>query len=220
VGTSRCATIIENAFRRSGNLKRLKAELSVYYWPRVAGAEIAKNVVAERYFNGYLYLKTESATLAHQLTMMNCDIIKRYHAILGPEAIKGVKIKVGSVASVLKTVAPENIPELDEEEQRFIAANCAPIDDPELSGRFKAIMEKAFRQKHRTQAAGSKICLSCNVVIDLEYDYCPVCEIKLKEEILCYINYLKKNRQQIDLSKLPVKINEANIHWIQQILKI
>jgi RNA polymerase subunit RPABC4/transcription elongation factor Spt4 len=220
VVASRCSTIIENTFRRSGSWRRLKGELSVYYWPRVAGTEIAKNVVAERYFNGYLYLKTESATLAHQLTMMNCDIVKRYQKILGHEAIKGVKIKVGSVAPVPKDGLPENIPKLDESEQRFIAANCASIGDPELSDRFKAIMEKAFLNKHRIQAAGSKICLSCNVVIDSQYDYCPICELKLKEEMFCYINYLKKHHQEIDLSKLPIEINEANTHLIRQMLRL
>jgi hypothetical protein len=220
MATSLCSTIIENAFRRSGSLKRLKAELSVYYWPRVAGPEIAKNVIAERYFNGYLYLKTESATLAHQLTLMNSDIIRRFRNILGPKAIKGLRIKVGSITTSLKTVLPENKVKLNESEQRFIETNCETITDPELAFSFKAMMEKAFFNRHKKQADGGNFCRSCNVVIDSVYDYCPVCELKIKEEILCYLNYLKQNHQQIDLSKLPIELNEVNASIIRKIFNI
>jgi hypothetical protein len=220
VATSRCSAIIENTFRRSGSWKRLKAELSVYYWPRIAGPEIAKNVDAVRYFNGYLYLKTESATLAHQLTMMNCDIMKRYQNILGSDALKGVKIKVGSIEVKKEKVKPENIPELDVSEQQFIALNCQQITDPKMAVCFKTMMEKAFLVQHRKKAAGSKTCLSCNVLIDRDYDYCPVCELKLKNEMLCYINYLKKNHQEVDLSKLPIEVNDANMHLIRKMLNL
>jgi hypothetical protein len=220
VATSRCSTIIENTLRRSGNWKRLRSELSVYYWPRIAGPEIAKNVEATRYFNGYLYLKTESATLAHQLTMMNCDIMKRYQKVLGFDALKGVKIKVGSINIKKERIRSDNTPNLDESEIQFIASNYQQIVDPELAVRFKAIMEKAFLDKHRKKIEGNKTCLSCNVLIDPNYDYCPVCELKLKDEMSCYINYLKKNHQEIDLSKLPIEVNDANIHLIRKMLNI
>jgi hypothetical protein len=219
MATSRCFTIIENAFRNLGSLKRLKAGLSVYYWPRVAGPEIAKKVIAVRYFNGYLYLKTESATLAHQLTMMNLDIIKRYRNILGPDLLKGVRVKVGSVASESEPGKSEAILRLDANEEQFIDDNCRPIKDPEMATRFKAVMQKALLEKHRKQACGNKVCLSCNVLIDSKYDYCPVCELKLKEELLCYFNYLKKNHQKIDFDKLPITVNAANIHLIRTMIK-
>jgi hypothetical protein len=220
MATSRCSTIIESAFRRSGSLKRLKGELSVYYWPRIAGPQIAKNVVAVRYFNGYLYLKTESATLAHQLTMMNCDIIKRFHSILGFDALKGIKINIGSIEVQKQKVRPPDIPDLDPREQQFIASNCQQINDVELANRFNAMMEKAFLAKHRQKAEGGKTCLSCSVLIDSDYEYCPVCELKLKDEMLCYINYLKKNHQEIDLSKLPIEVNDANMHLIRRMLNL
>jgi hypothetical protein len=219
MAASQCSKIIENAFRRSGSLKRIKAELSVYYWPRVAGPEIAKKVTAVRYFNGYLYLKTESATLAHQLTMMNCDIIKRYQSILGSDILRGVKVAVGSIAPVSETSKSVVIFKLNEKEQQFIDDNCRQIEDPEMAIRFKAIMEKAILEKHRKQSCVNKVCLSCNVLIDSEYDYCPVCELKLKEELLCYFNYFKKNHQKIDFNQLPIELNAANMHLIRTMLK-
>jgi hypothetical protein len=92
-----CSVIIEKVLRQTGSLQRIKAELSVYYWPRVAGMEIAKKVVAICYCGGYLYLKTESPTLAHQVMMLNRDIMKRYHHLIGSNVIKGIKIKIGSI---------------------------------------------------------------------------------------------------------------------------
>lgn len=218
MATSACSAIIENVFRRNGSLKRLRAELSVYYWPRVAGVEIAKNVAAVRYFNGYLYLKTENPTLAHQLTMMNPDIIKRYRMLLGSDIIKGIKIKIGSIIPEQAVAKAAKITQLAKEEQQFIVENCQTIKDQEVAECFKRLMEKSFEVKHRMKDKGGGSCLSCNVLIEPNQSYCPVCEIKLKEEMSSYINYLKKNNQEINLNELPLAINAANEQLIRKML--
>ena len=215
-----CYTIIESFFRRNGSLKRLRAELSVYYWPRVAGVEIARNVTAVRYFNGYLYLKTENPTLAHQLTMMNPDIIKRYRQLLGPDVIKGIKIKIGSIAPGQTEIKTEKAIQLEKEEEQFIAENCQQIKDPEAAECLRRMMQKSFEARHRIKEAGGGCCLSCNVTIEPNQSYCPVCESKLKDEMLSYVNYLKKNNREVNLSELPLPINAANEHLIRKILNL
>ncbi|HEY8464746.1 MAG TPA: DUF721 domain-containing protein [Bacillota bacterium] len=220
MSTSSCRTIIENIFRRNGSLKRLLAGLSVYYWPRVAGEPLAKEVIAVRCSNGYLYLKTESPTLAHQLLLMNPEIIQRYRSLLGCQIIKGIKIKIGSIGKVEATPEIPAEPGLDEQEQKFIAANCEAIKDPELAQHFKGLMEKSFQARHRLQAEGAGFCLSCNVLIDPAYSYCPVCEIKLKDEILSYLKYLKKNGREIKRSELPLTLKDANEQLIREMLKL
>jgi hypothetical protein len=219
MSTSSFTTIVENVFRRTGSWKRIKAELSVYYWPRIVGGEIAKNVIAERYFNGYLCVKTESSTLAHQLTMMTPDILKRYQTLLGANILKGVRIKVGSVPHSVNRVPKKDCgPVLRDDEVKLIRESCQPLADPELSQRFQKLMERSFKNRRRRESQGGGKCLSCNVPIDLPYSYCPVCEVKLKDEILSYIGYLKKNHQKIKLSDLPLEINEANEILIRRIL--
>lgn len=218
MAVSSCFKVIESFFRRNGSLKRLRAELSVYYWPRIAGVEIAKNVVAVRYFNGYLYLKTENPTLAHQLTMMNPDIVQRYRQLLGPDVIKGIKIKIGSISSEQSEVKTEKVIYLEKEEELFIEKNCQQIKDPEVAECLRRLMQKSFEAKHRIKEEGGGCCLSCNVTIEPNQSYCPVCEIKLKDEMLSYINYLKKNNREVNLSELPLPINAANEHLIRKIL--
>jgi hypothetical protein len=220
MSTSSFTSIVENVLRRTGSWKRMKAELSVYYWPRVVGMEISQNVLAERYFNGYLYVKTESATLAHQLTMMNTDIIKRYQSILGPNILKGVRIKVGSIPRNVRKKETDCQVKLRDDEVKMITESCQSIADPELAKSFQKLMEHSFLTKHQKEAEGGGRCLSCDVSIDSFYRYCPVCEVKLKNEILSYIGYLKKNNHEVKLSDLPLEINEANESLIRKILSL
>jgi hypothetical protein len=218
MSTSSFTAIVENVFRRSGSWRRIKAELSVYYWPRIVGGEIAKNVIAERYFNGYLYVKTESSTLAHQLTMMNADIFKRYRTFLGPDVLKGIRIKIGSIPQVKSNQKIDCGTKLRDDEIKLIRESCQSLADPDLAERFQKLMEHSFLIRHRREDEGGGKCLSCNVSIDSLYSYCPVCEVKLKDEILSYIGYLKKNHREVKLSDLPLEINEANEILIRRIL--
>jgi hypothetical protein len=215
-----CSVIIENALRRIGSLQRIKAELSVYYWPRVAGVEIAKKVTALRYCAGYLYLKTESPTLAHQVTMLNWDIVKRYQHLLGSGVIKGIKIKIGSVDLPKEKIGDNAISGLDQKEQEFVASNCRKIADPEVAEGFQRMMKQALLANHKKQAEGFKPCLSCDVLIDRGNDYCPVCETKLQNELQCYINYLQRNHREVDLKQLPFENNEANKRLLKKILSL
>jgi hypothetical protein len=218
MSTSSFTAIVENVFRRTGSWKRIKAELSVYYWPRIVGGEIAKNVIAERYFNGYLSVKTESSTLAHQLTMMTPDILKRYQTVLGPNILKGIRIRVGSIPQVNSVPKQDCEMALRDDELKLIRESCQSLADPELAKGFQTLMEHSFMNRRRKESQGCGKCLSCNVAVELPYSYCPVCEVKLKDEILSYIGYLKKNQQEVKLSDLPLEINKVNEVLIRRIL--
>lgn len=191
-----CVAIIEQLFRRNGGWKRLQGELSVYYWPRIAGAEIGDKTEPTYFRNGYLYIKTENPALAHQLSLFSSEIVKRYHQQLGIDALKGIKIKIGTI-KVNHTPDHSGVPEMElsEPERRQIDTCAHQISDPKLAEIFTQTMRRSYIHNQRVLAAGGKHCLSCGTVIRSEFNYCPCCERKLIQETEAYLDYFKKKKQ-------------------------
>lgn len=172
--------IIEKLFRKNGGWSRLKGELSVYYWPRVAGSEIAGKVEAIRYRNGFLYLQTENPALAHQVSLFSTDIIKRFQKLLGKNVIKGIKIKIGSVSLQKKQkIARKTDYPLTEAEKGIIKDCSSTLDDPNLAENFSKLIQAFYQNQKQILAEGGHRCPNCQTVISEEYLYCPCCQIKI-----------------------------------------
>ncbi|MGE5605607.1 MAG: DciA family protein [Bacteroidota bacterium] len=172
--------IIERIFRQNGGWFRLKGELSVYYWPRVAGPEIAGKVKAIRYYNGFLYLQTENPALAHQVSLFSLEIVKRFQKVLGKGVIKGIKIKIGPVALEQREHAlPKKDYPLTEREEKLIHDCADKLEDPDLAEHFSKLIQAFYQNQKQVLAEGGHRCSSCQTVISGEYLYCPSCQIKL-----------------------------------------
>lgn len=172
--------IIERIFRQNGGWSRLKGELSVYYWPRVAGPEIAGKVEAIRFYNGLLYLQTENPALAHQVSLFTIEIIKRYQKVLGKGIIKGIKIKIGPVSIKKKEkLTPKEDYQLTECEIKLIKDCSNTLQDTDLADRFSKLILAFYINQKQVLADGGHRCSNCQTVITGEYLYCPCCQIKL-----------------------------------------
>lgn len=180
MSNSSFTNIIERIFRQNGGWSRLKGELSVYYWPRVAGPEIAGKVKALRYYNGFLYLQTENPALAHQVSLFSLDIVKRFQRVLGKGVVKGIKIKIGPVAMAQKE---NSVPKIDHpitaEEQKLINECTDKLKDPDLAEHFSKLIQAFYQNQKQVLAEGGHRCSNCQTVISGEYLYCPSCQIKL-----------------------------------------
>lgn len=172
--------IIEKLFRKNGGWSRLKGELSVYYWPRIAGPEIASKVEAIRYRNGFLYLQTENPALAHQVSLFAPDIIKRFQKVLGKSVIKGIKLKIGPVALKNKHQFTEKIDYTLTEDEKTLIKECSrTLSDPDLAENFSKLIQAFYQNQKQVLAEGGHRCSNCQTVITGEYLYCPCCQIKL-----------------------------------------
>lgn len=192
MSSSSFKAVIESFFKRQGGWTRIKGEMAVYFWPRVAGPEITTKVSAIRFYDGFLYLQTDNAALAHQISLLNLDIVKKYRKILGPNIIKGVKIKIGPVPS--NPARMEKAPEvsLNPEENSMIEKCGQMIPEPDLAAKFAAFMEKHYLFKRKLEATGGKQCQACKIIIESGFDYCPCCERQIKEENEAYQQFMNK----------------------------
>ncbi len=180
MSSSSFTNIIERIFRQNGGWSRLKGELSVYYWSRVAGPEIAGKVEAVRYYNGFLYLQTENPALAHQVSLFTTDIVKRYQRVLGKGIIKGIKVKIGPVSLQKKgALSPKEDYQLSEGEKKIIKECSNTLNDPDLAEQFSKLIQAFYLNQKQVLAEGGHRCSNCQTVIIGEYLYCPCCQLKL-----------------------------------------
>lgn len=176
MSSSTFSGIIEVFFQKNGGWKRIKGELAVYYWPRIAGSGIAAKVEARRYRDGYVYLVTENAALAHQITLMSPEIVHRYGKVLGRGIIKGIKISIGTtnIAPQAETVKPDL--QLDRETEMMISACKEEIPDPQIAAEFAQVMQKSYLHQLMKKACGGRQCKKCGIIVENGFDYCPCCE--------------------------------------------
>ena len=180
MSNSSFTNIIEKIFKQNGGWSRIKGELSVYYWPRVAGPEIAGKVEAVRYYNGFLYLQTENPALAHQVSLFSLDIVKRFHRVLGKGVVKGIKVRIGPVALKQRRISlPKKDFPLTEGEQKMVHDCAARLKDPDLAENFSKLIKAFYQNQKHVLAEGGHRCSNCQTVISEEYLYCPSCQIKL-----------------------------------------
>ena len=145
-------SIIEKYFKRNQGWARLQGEMAVFYWPKIAGAELARMVEAVRYQAGFLYLQTDSPPLAHQVHLMQTEILQKLSQYLGTTVVKGIKVKVGTLRLKVSPAGPELVtPELNPAELELITQCCQQIIDPFIAGKFADFMQKSLLYAKRQQ---------------------------------------------------------------------
>lgn len=203
MSSSSFSSIIEKFFSRNGGWQRLKGEMAVYYWPRVAGKEMAKKVQAVRFRSGFLLLLTENPALAHQLLMMKADILHKYQQLLGLGIIKDIKVKVGSLQQSPESGEHHDLCfELNKEEAAAIEQCEREISDSVLAEKFASFMQRSFLKKKEIKANGGGNCYSCGVAVEAGFTYCPCCERKVHEEVAAYIQYKIKRNPRLTRNEL------------------
>ncbi|NLZ43724.1 MAG: DUF721 domain-containing protein [Clostridia bacterium] len=88
---------------------RLKEGLALYFWPRVAGKELAAKAKAERVKNGILWVKCPDPAFSYNLLFFRKEILKKYRRFLGEGVIRSGRIVTGEVED-LPLAAEEGYP--------------------------------------------------------------------------------------------------------------
>jgi hypothetical protein len=152
--------IMERYFKRNGGWTRLQGELA-----------------AVRYQDGSLFLRTENPALAHQVSLMSLEIIKRFQRLLGKRVITSIKIRIAPLSNPAKPAPPPKAAQsLSADEEKFIQECGQEIADPELEARFALVMRKHLTNVKQKQAELPGKCKRCGVPVEADYDLCSCCQ--------------------------------------------
>lgn len=134
----RLGVLLDNLTRGNGLAPRLRLEMAAEYWPQVIGPEIARLTKAGPVRHRVLFVRTADPSLAHQLSLMEKEILARYGGLLGGRYLSGLRLQIGEVPAPASPVPAEKTKtrKIDEGLARKIAAWAREVADPVLSSAF------------------------------------------------------------------------------------
>lgn len=154
----RLERLLDRVTKEMGIAPRLRQGLAIALWPRVVGPEIARQTRAGPILNGLLMVRTANPVLAHQLALLEREILQRYRGILGGRYVRGMRVRVGEVEEGESPSSPEvsaHPAALPPEKEEELSAWAAGIPDPELAAAFlRAARAWARRMASNGRAGG------------------------------------------------------------------
>lgn len=136
------AHLLDQATKKMGLGHRLRQGLAVEIWPRVVGPEIARQTAAGPVKDRVMIVRTANPVLAHQLNLMQQEIMHRYQKTLGKGCLRSIHIHVGEIP-VVSDIEPwqrEKRRDLTEAEAKRISDLSSPIPLEELSAVFRRVL--------------------------------------------------------------------------------
>lgn len=132
----------------------LEGRLSEYrilgQWEKAVGAVIARHARPQTVRGRKLTLVVDSPAWMQQLSLLKPEIIGKINRGLGREAIQGITLKLGEVASSpASTEATPIRAGLDREERAMIETCLQEIHDPDIREAMRRVIEKDFLNKKR-----------------------------------------------------------------------
>ena len=131
-------SLLDRVTKKLGLAARLRQELAVHLWPRVAGPEVATQTVPGPVRDRVLIVRTANPVLAHQLTLMEREILQRYRKLLGGQCLRGIHLQIGQVSpetAAKQEVSPTAV-ELSPEREHQLIELAKAVPDPALAESF------------------------------------------------------------------------------------
>jgi len=70
---------------------------------QVAGAMLAARSTPDAFRDGTLIVRTSSAALAHEITLLRAELVSRLSDVLGPGLVRDIRTRVGGGAPSART---------------------------------------------------------------------------------------------------------------------
>ncbi|MGQ9778986.1 MAG: DciA family protein [Bacillota bacterium] len=154
----RLGFLLDQVTAKMGLAAKLRQGLAVFLWPQVVGKEIARQTSCGPVLRGLLFVKTPNPALAHQLTLMEKEILLRYRKIMGGSYLRGIRVKIGQLEEEKQeepsfSAAPAETKPLPPEKEAKIKELAGKIPDPELAAVFFRAAAAWARGKRGAQEA-------------------------------------------------------------------
>ncbi|NLG84835.1 MAG: DUF721 domain-containing protein [Firmicutes bacterium] len=149
----RLGFLLDRVTTKMGIATRLRQGSAVFFWPRVVGEEIARQTSCGPVLHGLLFVKTPNPALAHQLSLMEKEILLRYRKIMGGSYLRGIRVKIGQPEreegkEIPSATALTGKRPLSPEKLAKIKELAEKVPDPKLAAVFfRAALAWARREK-------------------------------------------------------------------------
>lgn len=169
-------------------VKRLDLDVAVEVlkaWPEAAGEFVARHLVALRFENGTLWVRSEDSVWSQQLTFLKPKLLEHLTAALKRTLVRDIRLSTmsplaDSHAGLDRELQESRRPlpkvQLPRDEIAAIEAKALEvIRDPNLAHRW-ANVEARVRSVHLARKnVGGRPCRRCGVICAQAGSLCPVC---------------------------------------------
>lgn len=123
------AEIVAKILRQKGLSRGVERGQILALWPEIAGPALSELSEAERLENGVLYVRVADSVVAHQLTYLREEFLRRYQE-KQPGWVQELRFVVGAEKKAKPRSEPKALPKLDSQEEARLRglAEQAPQD--------------------------------------------------------------------------------------------
>ncbi len=156
------AEIVAKILKQGALKSGIQRGQALALWPQIAGPALCELSEAERLEDGVLFVRVADSVVAHQLTYLREEFIRRYQEKL-PGMVQELRFQVGAEKKAKPKSKPAALPKLSPEEEAMLhqLAERCPQDLRDVI--LKA--GKAVLQKQK----------------ESPYPPCPICAVPSKE---------------------------------------
>jgi hypothetical protein len=87
-------SIVNEILDQNGWRGQVLERMAVELWPEVAGENIARNAIAERFKNGVLYVRVRSPQWTHELHFLEARLITRLNGRLRQNIVQKIRCSI------------------------------------------------------------------------------------------------------------------------------
>lgn len=183
-GLHKLSSIMDGFLKGAGTRNKIKSYLILDLWPQVIGSALEGKTEAQAVKNSVLYVKCFSPPLAHQLSFMKSELLKKIAAQVGSGVIRDIRFQSGEINVRFRRTHPEKdrmsqqLQALDAEETAHLEELSQSQTDPDLKIAFLKAATAAKRVHKTRMQEGWQPCERCGALYehDSHTPLCSVCE--------------------------------------------
>lgn len=178
--------------------KEFSNQMVLFYWPQIAGKDIANHVFPVKLEFRCLYLRASHPAWAEQIKFMEKDIVTKINNYMGEYLVSKIsftnmkKAVTGNVnlddernfSKPLDMKKELGKIDLSSQEDERVVASCSVIKDEALREQFISLGRHVSKyNKYKKKAGWQKCCTDgCSTMCEPGEKYCGSCQRKNKQE--------------------------------------
>ncbi|MCL6450682.1 MAG: DciA family protein [Acetobacteraceae bacterium] len=222
--------VLEGVVGRLGLRSRLREELALEEWPRVAGPELCRHAWPVRISQGVLHVQTSSPAWAREASFLKPELRSRLNQRLGQEVVKDIRFSAAAgcrhrpgTGGPVGPSAALAAPPLPAPCGRSSAAQTGAqeVADAEvLAHRWERFLAAWKRAREGRLGRGYRRCRGCGAPHEPGLELCPACAREERglvrrrvEALLAHCPWLDREGLQRELG---VQLGEEEVDGLKQ----